>query len=55
MRKRIADWLEKMSVGMFIGGMLNPTPATPQVVCYFLGVAFFIVSMVLTWQEGRKA
>lgn len=53
MRKRIADWLEKMSVGMFIGGMLNPSTALPQWICYSFGFAFIAISLLLTWKEAR--
>lgn len=53
MRKRIADWLEKMSVGMFIGGMLNPATALPQWICFSCGLIFFGISLSLTWKEAR--
>jgi len=48
MVKRIADWLEKMSVGFIIGSFFNGSGLAVT-----FGLVAAIISFYLTWREQQ--
>ena len=50
-KKRLADWLEKMSAAFLVGSVL--TDKWPMAAFTF-GVVCFVFSMALTDKEDRK-
>jgi hypothetical protein len=49
-KKRLADWLEKMSAAFMVGAVLADKGF---MVCVGLGVASFLMAMYLTDKEGK--
>jgi len=50
-KKRLADWLEKMSAAFMVGAVLTNTGA---ILCLGLGIASFLIAMRLTDQEASQ-
>jgi hypothetical protein len=54
MVKRLADWLEKMSVASFAVGLFQAREPNIAVTAIIIGVVAFSSSMALSWYQGRR-
>ena len=50
-KKRLADWLEKMSAAFMVGALLTDKGV---LLCFALGIFCFLAAMALTDKEGKQ-